>query len=396
MQSRPPGVTCPKCGRQLPAGAKFCGFDGTAIGGAPAPQRTGQQPAAALEKVCPKCQAAYPASALFCPVEGARLVSRADKPGSGGKISTPDDGEDALYSVDEGSRLPVTELIGQTVGKYKIEEFIGEGGMALVYRAVHTAIERPVVIKVLQGRLLNNEKSVKRFERECKVTAKVNHPNVVSVFDVGFINGNQPYLVMEYIKGESLRDKIDREGPLSLAAVAAIFIQVCRGMQEAHSLGIIHRDLKPENILLQERSDRPDWVKIVDFGIAHIVASGQQRLTKTGSVVGTAEYMAPEQLRDLPIDARSDIYGIGVVMAEALTAQMPFAAETTEALLLKILMDDPCLPSQYRKDIPPGSPFDVIVAKALMKDPDTRYQTATEMRLDLEQLHNQLMLRRSL
>jgi serine/threonine-protein kinase len=291
--------------------------------------------------------------------------------------------------------VPVTELIGQIVGgKYLLEEFIGEGGMAVVYRATHVNMERPVVVKILQGRLTASEKSVQRFERECKVTAKVSHPNVVSVFDVGFINGNQPYLVMEFIKGESLRDKIDHEGPLPLSAGAAILIQICRGLQEAHSMGIIHRDLKPENILMQERSDRPDWVKIVDFGIAHLSTGAMQRLTKTGSVVGTAEYMAPEQLRDFPLDTRSDLYSLGVILFEMLTATVPFEAETLEAMLLKAIMDPPDPPSKYRQDVQPGSAFDRVVLKAMEKDPDKRYQTATEMRLEVEQIYNQLMLYR--
>ncbi|HEY9869089.1 MAG TPA: serine/threonine-protein kinase [Candidatus Obscuribacterales bacterium] len=380
-------VVCPTCGRQLPSGAKFCGFDGTRITRATQTVETAvaQRPPAE-EKICPVCSVAYPAYAVFCSVDGGRLV-----PARPAQAAAQARGSE----IDEDEMVPATELIGQIVGgKYLLEEFIGEGGMAVVYRATHVNMERPVVVKILQGRLSTSEKSVQRFERECKVTAKVSHPNVVSVFDVGFINGNQPYLVMEYIKGESLRDKIDREGQLPLNVAAAILIQICRGLQEAHSMGIIHRDLKPENILLQERSDRPDWVKIVDFGIAHLSSAGYQRLTKTGSVVGTAEYMAPEQLRDFPLDTRSDLYSLGVMLFEMLTARVPFEADTLEAMLLKAIMDPPDPPSKFRQDIPAGSPFDRVVLRAMEKDPDRRYQTATEMRLDVEQIYNQLMLYR--
>ncbi len=386
-------VICPSCGRQLPSGAKFCGFDGTKIAPAQTMESSsGRHTTQVDEKVCPVCSAVYPGYAGFCSVDGGRLVSRQE---TAGKAASHQSTKPGLTELGEEEQMPVTELIGQIVGgKYLLEEFIGEGGMAVVYRATHVNMERPVVVKILQGRLAASEKSVQRFERECKVTAKVSHPNVVSVFDVGFINGNQPYLVMEFIKGESLRDKIDHEGPLPLASAAAILIQICRGLQEAHSTGIIHRDLKPENILLQERSDRPDWVKIVDFGIAHLSTGAMQRLTKTGSVVGTAEYMAPEQLRDFPLDTRSDLYSLGVMLFEMLTATVPFEADTLEAMLLKAIMDPPDPPSKYRQDVQAGSHFDRVVLKAMEKDPDKRYQTATEMRLDVEQIYNQLMLYR--
>ena len=393
--------TCPKCGRQAPTGAKFCGFDGTALGAGPT-ALPGQQ-VDRERKICPKCQAEFPIYAVYCPVDASQLTlvrytQDVQKPAAVTKSRTGQYGtesEDLQYQTDE-TPMPASELIGQTLGgKYRLEDFLGEGGMAVVYKAMHTSIERPVVIKVMQGRLMGNDKSVKRFELECKLTAKISHPNVVSVFDVGFVNGNQPYLVMEYIPGESLRDRMDRDGPMALATCAQILVQTCRGLQEAHNVGIIHRDLKPENILLQERTDRPDWVKIVDFGIANLVA-GSQRLTKTGSVVGTAEYMSPEQLRDVPVDTRADLYALGVILFEMLTARVPFEAESTEAVLLKQLLEAPEPPSKFRSDLSPGAPFDHVVLKAMEKDRDKRYQTATEMRLDLDQIYNQLILRRSL
>lgn len=393
-------VVCPTCGKQLPAEAKFCGFDGTALGvmadKTVAPQHNSR--ATALDKdnrVCPQCSTVYPGYAMFCSVDATKLVNVgevADKTG----LAQLWDEHYATAPLEVDDQIPTTELIGHTVGgRYRLEEFIGEGGMAFVYRATHVTIEKPVVIKILQGRLLANEKSVQRFERECKVTAKISHPNVVSVFDVGLINGNQPYLVMEYIKGDSLRDKIDKEGSMPLAMVAAILVQICRGLQEVHNMGVIHRDLKPENILLQEHSYRPDWVKLVDFGIAQVIANaGVQRLTKTGSVIGTAEYMAPEQLRDFPLDHRVDLYALGIILYEMLTARLPFEAETTEAMLLKILMDPPEAVSQYRPDVASGSPFDVMLQKALQKDPEKRYQSATEVRLEADQIYAQLMRRR--
>jgi serine/threonine-protein kinase len=235
---------------------------------------------------------------------------------------------------------------------------------------------------------------VERFERECKLTAKLNHPNIVSVYDVGSINGKEPYLVMEFINGESLADKIDKSGALPYATTGNIIVQICRGLQEAHSNGIIHRDLKPDNVLLQHKSDRPDWVKIVDFGISNLV-QGSKRLTKTGRMVGTPEYIAPEQLKDRPIDIRTDLYGIGVMMFEMLTGHVPFDGESAEAILMKHLLEDPPPMSEVKPDLPQPNPFQSIVDKLMRKDPDERYQTATELRLDVEQALNSVLLKKN-
>jgi len=200
---------------------------------------------------------------------------------------------------------------------------------------------------------------------------------------------------MEYVQGESLLDRIRREGPLPLTVASAIVIQICKGLQEAHSKGIIHRDLKPENIVLQERSDKPDWVKIVDFGTAHLVEGDDRRLTAAGAVVGSALFMAPERLQDAAADERSDIYSVGAILFEALTARPIFTDDTVDTLLVSILAKSPEPPSCFRDEIATGSALDYVVQKALEKDPDKRYQTATEMRLDLEQIYNDLFLRRS-
>ncbi|MBI4534550.1 MAG: zinc ribbon domain-containing protein, partial [Candidatus Melainabacteria bacterium] len=195
-------VVCPTCGKQLPAEAKFCGFDGTALGGnadrAVHPQHGNRATALdTLNRVCPQCSTVYPGYAMFCSVDAAKLVNVGEAKDQPAATQLWDD-HYTTAAPDADDQIPSSELIGHTIGgRYRLEEFIGEGGMAFVYRATHVTIEKPVVIKILQGRLLANEKSVQRFERECKVTAKISHPNVVSVFDVGLINSNQPYLVME-------------------------------------------------------------------------------------------------------------------------------------------------------------------------------------------------------
>ena len=298
--------------------------------------------------------------------------------------------DDRLLGAD--SEAPYSDLIGKTIDKkYLIQSVLGEGGMAVVYRAHHVQMERTVVIKVMQGWLLSNRNSVERFERECKLTAKLNHPNIVSVYDVGLINGKEPYLVMEYIKGESLADKIHNSGALPYATTANIIIQICRGLQEAHTSGIIHRDLKPDNVLLQHKSDRPDWVKIVDFGISNFV-HGSKKLTKTGRMVGTPEYIAPEQLKDRPIDMRTDLYGIGIMMFEMLTGRVPFDGESAESILMKHLLEDAPTMAEVRPELAENNLFQPIVDKLLKKNPDDRYQTATELRLDVEHALNAVLL----
>lgn len=400
-------INCPTCARALPATSKFCGFDGTDLSLA----KEGQ----ASRKVCSVCGRFYPGYASFCAFDRSSLQVMKTQRELNQTSSGDFDGtqsvetqivpvlppatstaqiaaDDRLLGAD--SEAPYSDLIGKTIDKkYLIQSVLGEGGMAVVYRAHHVQMERTVVIKVMQGWLLSNRNSVERFERECKLTAKLNHPNIVSVYDVGLINGKEPYLVMEYIKGESLADKIHNSGALPYATTANIIIQICRGLQEAHTSGIIHRDLKPDNVLLQHKSDRPDWVKIVDFGISNFV-HGSKKLTKTGRMVGTPEYIAPEQLKDRPIDMRTDLYGIGIMMFEMLTGRVPFDGESAESILMKHLLEDAPTMAEVRPELAENNLFQPIVDKLLKKNPDDRYQTATELRLDVEHALNAVLLKK--
>lgn len=279
------------------------------------------------------------------------------------------------------SASPLALKADHTLGqKYKLMEQIGEGGMANIWLAKDSDSERLVVIKVLKEEV-TTPAATKRFSSEFKLLARVNHPNVVALYDVGYITDHVPYLVMEFVKGDTLRDILGREGPLPLIAVLQILIQVCNGLQEAHDAGVVHRDLKPENIILQDRSDRPDAVKIVDFGIARDIDTTEERLTKPGIVVGTLEYLSPEQLSDKPVDGRSDIYALGVIAFELMTGRMPFTATSTESLMAKQLVEDPPQLSDCNQLLKPA---DEIVATALRKRPQNRYQTAKEMREAIE------------
>lgn len=412
-------IVCPTCGLRYPITAKFCGQDGTILSNL-VPTNAQSMPDG--PKHCPACKTVYPSYAQFCPADASQLVAAAvaaEKPavpasaladldavvGTASKASssrptTSSNNTDRTRDVsrellqenpdtevgfgESGSFLQENQVIGKTIaGKYKVEGLLGEGGMAQVFRAIHLGLDRPVVIKLMHSSMPSMDTAMKRFEQECKVTAKLDHPNVVSVFDVGTLEGRRPYLVMEFIQGESLRDYLDRETSMSIADAARVMMQVCSGLAEAHAQGIVHRDLKPENIMLRERPDRPDWVKIVDFGIAHLKQGGQ-RLTRTGIAIGTVDYMSPEYLSDKPIDHRSDIYALGVILYELIAGRCPFMAETPEAVMAKHLWGTPMPLSHFRPDLPAGCMFDQLAEKSLQKEPDDRFQSVNDMKDDIE------------
>lgn len=279
---------------------------------------------------------------------------------------------------------PATFLPGSVLGgKYVLKEVIGEGGMAVVWKATHAAIDKTVVVKVLKPHLVHKEESLKRLELESRALAKISHPNVVAVTDVGTLSSGQPYMVLEYIQGKALSQYIYDMGPLPLRLALRIAGQMCMGLSAAHKVGVIHRDLKPGNVIVQDQQGRPDWVKIVDFGIAQL-ADAPGRLTQEDVIVGTIEYISPEQLEDCDLDQRADLYAAGIIMYEMLTGKLPFEAKTPHALLAKKLMVAPERLPHSRSDVPDGSPIDCIVRRALERDRDLRYINADEMVREIE------------
>ena len=359
---------CVLCNRLLPQGATHCPFDGCAF------HYEGDVRSATTSvdiipeiKRCGNCGRQYPEEANFCMIDGSRL---------------PQSAEPKLRP--RAHPIEASRLLGKTVGgKYTIQSVIGQGGMAVVYQAFDNLIERPVVIKVMQAWLANDERANERFKRECQLTAQLHHPNIIRVYDGGLLNNNEPYLVMEYVAGESLRRALDRHGPVHLKTAAAIVIQICRGLGEAHAAGIIHRDLKPDNVLVEAVKGATQHIKILDFGIAYLGA-GAHRLTQTGKLIGTPAYIAPEQLKDRKIDGRADLYAVGVMLFELLTGKVPFEGETAESILTKQLFEQPPPLSSEREDITTGSPIELVVAKALAKEPDERFQTAKEFEEAIE------------
>jgi hypothetical protein len=271
--------------------------------------------------------------------------------------------------------------IPKKIGKYDVIDVVGRGGMGVVYRAKDPFLDRMVAIKIMTISYTDQPDLLQRFYREAKATANLQHPNIVTVYELGEHEGS-PYLAMQYLEGASL-DSILRSGqPLSLLQKIDIIIEACHGLSYAHQKGIVHRDIKPGNIMVLKDAS----VKIVDFGIARI---GDTNFTRTGQFMGSLNYMSLEQLNDkLQVDQRTDVYSTGVVLYQILTGALPFEAESTGATLMKILNENPAPFSKYLSDFPPE--IEAITLRALAKDRDQRYSSADELAFDLSQLADRL------
>jgi serine/threonine protein kinase len=270
--------------------------------------------------------------------------------------------------------------------RYKILEVVGKGGMGVVYKANHELMDRMVAVKMLMPELLSDDISVKRFQREAKAACRINHQNIIGMHDFGFTDDGQPYLVMDFLEGESLSDVLKREGQLSVNRMIHIMSQVCDALDHAHTEGVVHRDLKPGNIMLIKRGDDPDFVKVVDFGVAKIcnyAGEESQRLTQTGEVFGSPVYMSPEQCRGDKLDARSDIYGMGIVIYEVLTGKLPLAGKNVVETITKHLNVMPPKMSELRTDLHFPERIEKAVFKALQKDPENRQSSMRELKEDL-------------
>lgn len=259
--------------------------------------------------------------------------------------------------------------------RYELIERIGDGGMAEVYRAHDKMLDRFVAVKILHPQFTSDESFVTRFRREAQGAAKLSHPNIVSIYDVGSCDGKY-YIVMEYIKGETLKDKINREAPLPIDVTLKIIQEIAEALENAHANHLVHCDIKPHNILINEAGH----VKVADFGIAR--ATSSSTITYTGTIVGSVHYFSPEQAKGHTISPKSDIYSLGVVMYEMLTGKVPFTGETAVSIAIKHLQEPPIPPHELRPDIP--AIVEAIVLKAMDKNPDNRF-SSTEMIKEIEQ-----------
>ncbi len=261
-------------------------------------------------------------------------------------------------------------------GRYRITRKLGAGGMADVYLAEDQELGRRVAIKILNDRHANDDQFIERFRREAKNAAALNHPNIVSIYDRGNAE-NTYYIAMEFLDGRTLKELIVGRGAAPVNVAIEYTRQILSALRFAHRHGIVHRDIKPHNVLV----DGEGRVKVTDFGIAR---AGTSQMTETGSIVGTAQYLSPEQARGGEVDQRSDLYSLGVVLYELLTGKTPFDGDTPVEIAMKHLSNAPKPPSKLRPDIPPE--LDMIVLRALAKNPDDRYQSADEMEADLERV----------
>jgi eukaryotic-like serine/threonine-protein kinase len=268
----------------------------------------------------------------------------------------------------------MTQLADVFSNRYEIQRGIARGGMAEVYLARDQLLDRPVAVKVLFAEYARDPSFVERFRREAQSAAGLNHPNIVAIYDWGQERGTY-FIVMEYVRGRSLRDVVQVNGAFSARRTAEIGAEIAGALEFAHRNGVVHRDVKPGNVLLTADGD----IKVTDFGIAR--ADTSEALTQTGAVMGTATYFSPEQAQGLPVDGRSDVYSLGVVLYEMVTGAPPFTGESPVAVAYKHVREDPDPPSGRAPDLPPD--LEHIILTAMAKDADSRYQTAEELRTDL-------------
>ena len=268
--------------------------------------------------------------------------------------------------------------------RYELGEILGFGGMSEVHLARDLRLHRDVAIKVLRADLARDPSFYLRFRREAQNAAALNHPAIVAVYDTGeaeTATGPLPYIVMEYVDGVTLRDIVHTEGPMPPRRAIEVIADACQALNFSHQHGIIHRDVKPANIMISKTGA----VKVMDFGIARAIADSNS-VTQTAAVIGTAQYLSPEQAQGASVDARSDVYSLGCVLYEILTGEPPFTGDSPVAVAYQHVREDPIAPSERNNEISPD--LDAVVLKALAKNPDNRYQTAAEMRADLVRVHS--------
>src|ERR1700761_562610 len=269
--------------------------------------------------------------------------------------------------------------------RYELGEILGFGGMSEVHLARDVRLHRDVAVKVLRADLARDPSFYLRFRREAQNAEALNHPSIVAVYDTGEAEtpaGPLPYIVMEYVDGVTLRDIVHTDGPMSPRRAIEVVADACQALNFSHQAGIIHRDVKAANIMISSTNA----VKVMDFGIARAIADAGNSVTQTAAVIGTAQYLSPEQASGQPVDARSDVYSLGCVLYEMLTGEPPFTGDTAVAVAYQHVREDPIPPSQRHEGI--SADLDAVVLKALAKNPENRYQTAAEMRADLVRVHN--------
>ncbi len=319
--------------------------------------------------------------------------TRVDEPSSLDHTTAGSLDERIRQKLDEADNRPDEDpMLGMVLGnRFEVLAKIGEGGMGAVYRARQRGIEREVAIKVLLGDVARNKTLVRRFHLEALAISKLKHPNTIQIFDFGEEDGLL-YIAMEFLEGTSLHSLLEFEELLSVQRACRITRQIAQSLREAHAKGIIHRDLKPDNVFLTSVGEESDFVKVLDFGVAKLKEGDKKgaTVTKTGTIFGTPRYMSPEQAKGKPVDARADLYAMGIMLYEMVMGFVPFESDNHLGVLILHVQKAPAPFSEMRPDLVVPSNLEALVFKLLAKDPDDRYQTAEALIRDLEQVDKSL------
>ncbi len=340
---------------------------------------------------CPRCQATYAAPARFCVKDGSLLVE-SDKPPAtneksplpGSRASSRPSGDPSALAPGPKEQVPssLASLTGQVLDqRYHITRKLGEGGMSYVYQAQEIETGRAVAVKILIPRLSRDPASVERLRREATIATRLNHPNVCPILRMGETADHLIYLVMPFLEGEPLSEHETRRGPFPLAEGIPLLVQMCEGLGHAHDLQIIHRDLKPENVMLVPDPSIPTGFRavVMDFGLAKERRAGPDvvKLTATGIVLGTPEFMSPEQIRGKPLDGRSDVYALGILAFEMFTGQLPFTGKSAQETMIARLRGAPLPLREVKADLP--AKLESVISKALSVNPADRYGSMAEL-----------------
>jgi serine/threonine-protein kinase len=321
-------------------------------------------------RFCPKCKKKFPETIGFCPLDGTTLVSEDLAP--------------------EELRPKHERLENKVLGSYQLDEVLAEGGMGIIFMAKHIKLGRRVALKMLRPQFSDNRKAVTRFFREARAVNEIQHDNIIEITDFIEDYRGDNYYIMELLEGQDLRKLIMREGPLSVPRSLGIAIQIANALSAVHAAGIVHRDLKSENVFLVKRGENPDFVKLLDFGVAKMIRDVEEddmHKTIAGTILGTAEYMSPEQASGKPVDFRTDVYSLGVILYEMLSGRRPISGKSFSEIIYNQITATPVRLSQL-KDMSINMPLHLedLIMQCLEKDPESRPQSMEEMEARLRNI----------